>query len=183
MHNYPSSLYGWMSNNLRQRTFLTGSFIYQEGDLIHDIHFLTKGRVGYALPRKGAFFILVEPGDTFGIVDLTYEIQRNVTEELLEVIQPPFETKFLDQCFEERLWDWDLTNKRLYRYFSVQVIEDPHCEFQYLSLFQLKALRNDFPEVFKDLFKSSKFEVQATIRAKNRGLDLLKEIDPPLKAL
>jgi len=47
---------------------------------------LTKGRVGYALPRKGAFFILVEPGDTFGIVDLTYEIQRNVTEELLEVM-------------------------------------------------------------------------------------------------
>ena len=53
---------------------------------------------------------------------------------------------------------------------------------QYLSMLQLRALRFDFPEVFKDLFMQAKFELDATVRAKKRGLELLDEIDPPLRS-
>lgn len=75
MHTYPTSLYSWMTNNLRSKTKELGEFVYQDGDIIHEIYFLTKGLLGFVLPRKGCCYILIEPGDTFGIVDLTQCIQ------------------------------------------------------------------------------------------------------------
>ena len=82
LHNYPASLYAWMTNNLRSRFRESGSYVYQDGDQIHNIYFLTKGVVGYALPRKGCFYAVIEPGDTFGVVDITHNIDKLIKREL-----------------------------------------------------------------------------------------------------
>ena len=43
---------------------------------MHSINFLTKGLVGFVLPRKGCTYIMIEPGDTFGVIDVTHNIQK-----------------------------------------------------------------------------------------------------------
>ena len=49
--------------------------------MIHNIYFLTQGLLGFALPRKGSYYILVEPGDTFGVVDITSTIKMMIRED------------------------------------------------------------------------------------------------------
>ena len=55
-------------------------------------------------------------------------------------------------------------------------------EYYYLSLMQLKTLRSEFPELYRDLFSQAKYDLNVTKRAKQRGLELLNEIDPVLKS-
>lgn len=76
--NYPPSLYSWVSTNMRSRQEQPGVYIYQDGDIIHNIYFLTQGVVGFVLPRKGCTYIVIEPGDTFGVVDITHSIERQI---------------------------------------------------------------------------------------------------------
>ena len=77
-------MYSWMSNNLRSSIAERGSFIYQESDLIHNVYFLIKGQAGFAIPRSGSYYILVEPGDTFGDVDVAQEILDLILADRLE---------------------------------------------------------------------------------------------------
>ena len=50
-------------------------YIYQEGDLINNIYFLYKGLVGFAIPSQKSYYIIIEEGDTFGVVDIVYDNQ------------------------------------------------------------------------------------------------------------
>ena len=87
LHNYPASLYAWMTSNLRSRLRESGSYVYQDGDQIRNIYFMTKGVIGYALPRKGCFYVVIEPGDTFGVVDITHNIDKLIKKELKQFSQ------------------------------------------------------------------------------------------------
>ena len=82
LHNYPASLYAWMTNNLRSRVKEPGTYIYQDGDQVHNMYFLTKGLAGFALPRRGCVYIIIEPGDSFGLVDITHNLYQIAEKEL-----------------------------------------------------------------------------------------------------
>ena len=55
--------------------------MYQDGDVIHNMYFLTKGIIGFVLPRKGCTYIMIEPGDSFGIIDITDNIVKMLDDE------------------------------------------------------------------------------------------------------
>lgn len=90
--------------------------------------------------------------------------------------------EMMELRFQQKLWFWDFTGQRSYRSFSLQVVKETSAEYYYLSLMQLKTLRSEFPELYRDLFGQAKYELNVTKRAKQRGLELLDEIDPVLKS-
>ena len=71
--SYSSSFYAWMGSRMRHMCTSVDQYIYQEGDLINNIYFLYKGLVGFALPRQKSFYLIIEEGDTFGVVDIVYD--------------------------------------------------------------------------------------------------------------
>ena len=56
-------------------------YIYREGDTINNIYFLYKGLAGFVLPRHKSYYIIIEEGDTFGVVDIIYDINDNQEED------------------------------------------------------------------------------------------------------
>ena len=63
-----------MTSNLQAKILEDSQYLYQEGDVISNIYFLTKGLLGFVLPRKGCCYIVIEPGDTFAVIDITQGI-------------------------------------------------------------------------------------------------------------
>ena len=131
LHNYPASLYAWMTSNLRSRLRESGSYVYQDGDQIHNIYFLTKGFVGFALPRKGCFYAVIEPGDTFGVVDITHNIDKQIKKELKQFsclnVNQGIDVEEFDKILQDEIWNIEF-EAPLYRTFTVQVIEQPAAE-------------------------------------------------------
>ena len=92
----------------------------------------------------------MEPGDSFGIVDISWAIEQLINHETKDIESP--DPGMLEQMLQYRLWQWDFTSIRLRRRFSIQVVEEQCAEYQYLSLPKLLKLRSEFPEVFSDIF-------------------------------
>ena len=63
-----------MTSNLQSSFMEHNQYLYQEGDVVSNIYFLTKGLLGFVLPRKGSCYIVIEPGDTFAVIDITQGI-------------------------------------------------------------------------------------------------------------
>ena len=72
-HNYSSSFYAWMGSRMRHMCTNVDQYIYREGDAINNIYFLYKGLAGFALPRHKSYYIIIEEGETFGVVDIIYD--------------------------------------------------------------------------------------------------------------
>ena len=84
---------------------------------------MTSGFLGYALPRKGSYFILVQPGDTFGVVDISHNLKDFVKQKMGQLSSDDTSLQVT-----EALWNWDLTSPRQFRRFSVKVIDEAACE-------------------------------------------------------
>jgi len=158
--NYPGSFYAWLGSRLRHMCTSAGQYIYQEGDLIHNIYFMHKGLAGFALPRYNSIYILVEPGDIFGVVDIVYNNSKNKEDQLEEP--------------EE-----ELSSKSMLRKFTIQCIEDS--QFIMLSVENLNSMKIEFPEIYEDIFVNKDQKMWLTLQLKLRAHELLEE--KSLKAL
>ena len=125
---------------------------------------------------------MIEPGDCFGTVDMTMNIEKILEYENAQNRFMRLDDEMMELRFQQKLWFWDFTGQRSYRNFSIQVVKEASAEYYYLSLMQLNTLRSEFPELYRDLFIQAKYELNVTKRAKQRGLELLDEIDPVLRS-
>jgi signal-transduction protein with cAMP-binding, CBS, and nucleotidyltransferase domain len=68
--NNPSFV-SWLCPLLVPMYFEEGTFVFEGGDVIEYIYFLTKGKCHFVLPEyNNARYISINNGDHFGIIDL-----------------------------------------------------------------------------------------------------------------
>ena len=142
------------------------------------------------LEKLKSYYILIEPGDTFGVVD-TIASDR-LEDEYNAAFGPddsdssgdsdvaaatkagPRENRPKKTQSKAR---HGLLHNRHLRKFTVQCIEE--AEFIMLTLDQLEELRGAFPEVHDDIFANQDYMLWLTLRAKQRALELLDPGEHP----
>lgn len=78
MSNYPGAFFGWIGSRLRHLYASKGQYLYQEGDVIHNIYFMFKGQVSFNLPRYNANYLFVSAGEMFGVIDIIFSMPSEV---------------------------------------------------------------------------------------------------------
>ena len=80
-------------------------------------------------------YIMIEPGDCFGTVDLTMSIEKLLEWENAQNHFMRIDEEMMELRFEQKLWFWDFTGQRSFRSFSLQVVKEAQvAEYYYLSL-------------------------------------------------
>lgn len=100
--------------------------MYSERDVVHDIYFCYSGVAGLVVRAlDNIIYCTVEEGDFLGIVDLVPTKDQINTSTIDMMVH---KRKFTLQCFSKAV------------------------EFFSLSLDQLGVIKEDFPEIFEELF-------------------------------
>ena len=74
---------------------------------------------------------MIEPGDTFGVVDITHNIDKQIKKELKQFscldVNQGIKVEEFDKILQDEIWNIEF-EAPLYRTFTVQVIEQPAAE-------------------------------------------------------
>ena len=66
-----SAFIAWVCPHLKPYLNLEGSYVYYEGDAVHNVYFLKKGECGYVLPsHRNLKYIEISHGQHFGVIDI-----------------------------------------------------------------------------------------------------------------
>lgn len=165
----------WICPLLKIRVASSYEYIYYEGDELNRMYFLKHGTCDYVLPKySNQAYVRIEQHSYFGVVDIIAacfddeDTDHETANDLRNVFDPNVSANSDDDEFFE-----DLHDRPLKRSFTVRTRKG--CEVIDLLTINKRDLfhmRNEFAEIFGDLFHGAVSTLQKMVTLKLYAMEL-----------
>ena len=144
------SFIAWVCPLLKPLSKNQDQYIFFEDDDVSCIYFLKKGKAGYVLPRQNnLLYVTLSEGFQFGLTCIVGSFMQQGK-----------------QAFD--IDNWISRRDQIKRQFTIQCQGD--CESLTFSINDLNQMKNEFYEIYTELFENSLTILRRMIRIKVRAI-------------